>query len=197
MAHISRRSFHARLRPFRNATVALGLVVLALLAPACTESRSSSDNGVASLGGSSDETSGASGTGQKPFEEAGLDYAECMRTNGIDMPDPEPGGGFDINGTKEQDFSEDEFRDADVKCRHFLEDARPPQLSEQEQQQLEEDALAFARCMRDHGIDLPDPWFAEDGSVAIEIGEPGSDLSPDDPDFRAAQRACEDQIAPH
>ena len=86
MAHISRRSFHARLRPFHNATVALGLVVLALLAPACTESRSSSDNGVASLGGSSDETSGASGTGQKPFEEAGLDYAECMRTNGIDMP---------------------------------------------------------------------------------------------------------------
>jgi hypothetical protein len=43
--------------------------------------------------------------------------------------------------------------------------------------------LAFARCMRQHGIDMPDP--KPDGRVDA----PGID--PDDPKFKAAEQACQ------
>jgi hypothetical protein len=45
--------------------------------------------------------------------------------------------------------------------------------------------LAFAECMREHGIDFPDPQF--DGG-AVMVGGPGID--PEDPEFQAAQEAC-------
>jgi hypothetical protein len=42
--------------------------------------------------------------------------------------------------------------------------------------------LAYARCMRQHGVDMPDP--KPDGSVDTRR------VSPDDPKFKAAERAC-------
>jgi hypothetical protein len=49
--------------------------------------------------------------------------------------------------------------------------------------------LAYAQCMRDHGIsDFPDPQ--PDGGIAIQAG-PGSDLDPDNPQFKAADDACQ------
>jgi hypothetical protein len=48
--------------------------------------------------------------------------------------------------------------------------------------------LAFSQCMRAHGIkDFPDPDSS--GRIGIQAG-PGSDLSPDNPTFQAAQDAC-------
>jgi hypothetical protein len=42
--------------------------------------------------------------------------------------------------------------------------------------------LAFARCLRQHGIDIPDP--TPDGRVDLR------DIDPDDPKVKAAERAC-------
>jgi hypothetical protein len=44
--------------------------------------------------------------------------------------------------------------------------------------------LAFARCMRQHGINIPDP--KPDGRVDMR----GSGVDRDDPKFKAAERAC-------
>jgi hypothetical protein len=53
---------------------------------------------------------------------------------------------------------------------------------------LREAQLAYARCMRDHGIsDFPDP--EPGGGIAIQ-GEPGSDLDPNNPRFQEADEAC-------
>ena len=41
----------------------------------------------------------------------------------------------------------------------------PP--SEEEQEKMQEQALEFSKCMREHGIDMPDPQFSEDGGVTI------------------------------
>ena len=52
--------------------------------------------------------------------------------------------------------------------------------------------LAYARCMRGHGIaDFPDPVTSggRHASIHIAIGQ-GSDLNPDAPAFEAAARAC-------
>ncbi len=46
--------------------------------------------------------------------------------------------------------------------------------------------LEYARCMRDEGVDMPDPDFSQGGGF---IGM-GGDVDPDDPDFRAADEVC-------
>jgi hypothetical protein len=45
-------------------------------------------------------------------------------------------------------------------------------------------ALVFTRCMRQHGINMADPQM--DGSLPNR----GSGVDPDDPKFKAAERAC-------
>jgi hypothetical protein len=56
----------------------------------------------------------------------------------------------------------------------------------------------FARCMREHGVDVPDPQTSEDGGVVF--GGPATDggerAGPgvDDEDFRAADEACREHL---
>jgi hypothetical protein len=52
--------------------------------------------------------------------------------------------------------------------------------------------LAYSRCMRGHGVsDFPDPTTPAGGGVAFSIDAgPGSDLSPNNPTFKAANQAC-------
>src|SRR6266536_123356 len=53
-------------------------------------------------------------------------------------------------------------------------------------------ALEFAKCMRQHGIDMPDPKFDANGRMSITVnGKAGASGGPDDPKFKAAQQACE------
>ncbi len=48
--------------------------------------------------------------------------------------------------------------------------------------------LGYAKCMRDHGIsDYPDPGAS--GGIPIRV-QPGSDLDPNNPQFKAAEQAC-------
>ncbi len=49
--------------------------------------------------------------------------------------------------------------------------------------------LAYAKCMRDNGVDVPDPQFSEDGGAMVRIG-PGTGLDPRSPKFQRAQKAC-------
>ena len=73
----------------------------------------------------------------------------------------------------------------------------PP--SEEDQKKMQEQALAFSKCMRDHGIDMPDPTFSADGGgLSVSIGgPPDSDPTNDGPlidfnskEFQDASEAC-------
>lgn len=59
----------------------------------------------------------------------------------------------------------------------------------------EELALEFTQCMRDEGVDLPDPTVNADGSV--DLFQPGaiSNIDPDDPAVANAVEVCGDLIA--
>ena len=133
-------------------------------------------------------------------QEAFLAYAQCMRDNGIDMPDPEiiedssgegsatSGIRIGVNGAGPD---KEAFRTADATCRKHLanvvDSAPNGGLSPEDEEKL----LAFARCMREHGIDMPDP---QNGGMIIneEDGDGGPRIDPNDPDFQAAQEACGD-----
>ena len=34
---------------------------------------------------------------------------------------------------------------------------------------LQDGALKFAQCMREHGVDMPDPQFSEDGAMTVSV----------------------------
>ncbi len=133
---------------------------------------------------------------QAKAEQAQLKFARCMRSHGVEMPDPKPGTGDGpslsrIGGPGKQDISPQVFERADAACRKYME-AAAPKMSPAQQAELRDQALRFAHCMRQHGIDMPDPEVSG-GGVRIKIrGGRGSSgaINPESPAFRDAQEAC-------
>jgi hypothetical protein len=171
---------------------------LALLASACGGD-SAEGAQVASLCGSStqaDTETTTTGTSEDP-QEILLDYSECMRKEGVDFPDPDfsggPGGGARILLGPNSDPDDPKFQAAQEKCEPILANLRQ-QFDPAEQEERQEAALAFAKCMREHGIDMPDPDLSGDGPSRRREGGPFGDsgVDPDDPDFRAAQEECQE-----
>ena len=133
-----------------------------------------------------------------------LDYTSCMRDNGIDMPDPEfasaPGGvitkqvaGRGEEGGPAFDPTNQAFKDADAECGPLLRDAIGTiDIDPEQQAEMREQALAFSQCMRDHGVDFPDPVFDDNGGISVSIGsdDGATGPSPDDPEVEAAMEEC-------
>jgi hypothetical protein len=147
-------------------------------------------NGVASLSGANKPTATttAKPSSKQDAMQAALAFARCMRQHGINLPDPQ----FNGNGIS-QDFAarrgskgpnDPKFKAAQQACNKYLPNGgQPTKPNLQEQQQM----LAFARCMRQHGIDVPDPGAS--GGIEVK-GRPGS-VNPDSPKFKAAEQACQ------
>lgn len=175
------------------------VAALGLLLAACGGRESS--EGIASLEEAAAEgsTTTALAASTDP-EQAMLDYTQCMRDHGVDMPDPEmgPGGGafgFTITGEIGEtpgDGEMQQMQGANEACNYLLEgmvqEFEMPDMSE-----MQDEMLAFSQCMRDHGIDYPDPEFTEDGGITMSIG-PGDEggIDPGAPGFQEAQEACQE-----
>lgn len=164
----------------RRLLLAVPALLLALgAAAACGDDRS--DDGVATAGG----------TGENQAEltdaEQTQAFVDCMREQGIDLPDPDPNGEGGLADLRDLDIPREELRPALDACRDYLdiggEGGRP--LDQETLDQLGE----FAQCMRDNGVDVPDP----DPNQGLQLGE--ADIDPDDPEFQAAIEACEDFLA--
>lgn len=174
------------------AAVALGTTVLALAgAAAC--GRSPAGNGIASAGGTRSATPHP--TTSVDRVEQGREFAQCMRDHGVDMPDPQTadggsgdGGGLRITVTGGPNSNADAAMEA---CKDKLPNGGvPPSMSPEQQEQLRQ----FAQCMRDHGVDMPDPDPNSGGLRISQSGGPQGGMGPDDPTFKAAQDACKDKL---
>ncbi len=103
------------------------------------------------------------------FEEGVLEFAQCMREQGINFPDPT----FDIDGNPQFDNleieNEEEFENAFENCEDILRNALPEQfdLDPEVEAALVDASLEFSQCMRDQGIDFPDPKPGEFGFFAF------------------------------
>ena len=103
------------------------------------------------------------------FEEGVLEFAQCMREEGINFPDPT----FDIDGNPQFDNLEienaEEFERAFENCEDILRNALPEQfdLDPEVEAALVDASLEFSQCMRDQGIDFPDPKPGEFGFFAF------------------------------
>jgi hypothetical protein len=220
-------------------TTTLAALALAGLLAACGSDGSGdgSSDDVASV---SDDDSNEQAQGDEDdTEQELLDWVECMRDEGIDIPDPTrnadgnlviDGNGIHIGpGESEGSTSSGNGDDGDEPSidPDKMDAAQevcgeppglgPSDISEEDQQAMEEDALAFAECMRDEGIeDFPDPDFSDMGpggepqrqrSESDGEGGEGDDnqderlvLGPfgeidlDDPEVAAAFEACQDLL---
>lgn len=151
---------------------------------------------VAACGEDTPTGSGASG-GRGPDAEtrkAMLDHAKCMRENGVDMPDPkfEEGGRVtQTMGGPGKNIDPQEVEAAEKECKKYTDKIKPPEMSEADREEFRKRALEHSKCMREHGIDMPDPTFDENGGAQVRLGGPGGEgIRPDDPKFKEAQKAC-------
>lgn len=182
----------------RSLVVTLGV---ALVLTACS-ANAAAPSGVATLESANpaSEASAEPSASLDP-EAAALAFAECMREHGIDMPDPEVNGeggvGIAVGG---EPGNEEEMQAAMEACEHFLEDAAG------ERRELDPEMLDrmvdFAACMREHGIDMPDPQV-DGGRVTIRGNSSSDDdgegpqtrgdffgADPESPEFQEAEEAC-------
>lgn len=209
-------------RPWRSARVlAAGVAVLVLaggLAVTLGGGDDDSPDGVATVEGSdgADGNDGSSGnsSSERPsdseMQDAMLEYAQCMREHGVDMPDPEfseDGGGVIMRqeagssggpGGATGGPGDATWEAAQEACASIMEDARgsvtPP--SPEEIAEMQDQLVAMAECMRARGYDMPDPTVGGDGRVNIEMrgapGEGGPSGAGDD-QFQEDQQACNEQ----
>jgi hypothetical protein len=222
----------------KRGTSVLAVLALAGLLAACGGDDDSGGDVASVSGDDADEQ--AQGDDQADAEAELLDWVECMRDEGIDIPDPTrdadgnlvidgPGfhlGGGESDGSTSNDNESDDGGDEPSIDPDEMDAAQevcgeppglgPSDISEEDQQAMEEDALAFAECMRDEGIeDFPDPDFSDEGPGGApqerssdgngsDGGGAGSDerlvLGPfgeidlDDPEVAAAFEACQDLL---
>ena len=164
----------------------IGLTVAALLAIGLLGTGCASGSagpGVASLGSAT-----ASGTSSPTgsVKDRALAYSQCMRAHGIaDFPDPNGDGDIRLEAHPGSDLDPNSarFKAAQQACK-----ALEPTPGPQDQAKQHAAALQYSKCMRDHGIkDFPDP--NPQGGIQISMS-PGSDLDPNSPLFKAADKAC-------
>jgi hypothetical protein len=166
--------------------------ILTVIRPLAAAAITASALALAACGG--DDAAGDNPSANRDkMRDAALDFARCMREHGIDMPDPKPGQGG-VQLTVPDGKSQDEVQAADSACRKYLDKVKPQAMSEEQQKEFRDKALAMARCMREHGVDMPDPTFGPNGQATIKIGGgkgASNGMRPDDPRFQKAQEACQ------
>ena len=166
-------------RPSIHALTAIAAAILAGLA-------------LAACGGG-EESAGAGGSGatdagdRAKLERAALEHAECMRREGVDVPDPKPGeGGIVLSGPPAGGDPGGQARAAG-RCVRYLREVPPPKLSDEQKTEMRDAGLKHARCMRAQGVDFPDPTFDEHGAMSVELGD---GFDPGDPRVRQAEQKC-------
>ncbi|MFI0371251.1 hypothetical protein ACH35V_25590 [Actinomadura sp. 1N219] len=98
-----------------------------------------------------------------------MKFAQCMRENGVDVPDP---GSVDEKSMRlGKGTDRKKLQAALEKCQSWLKaggkfpDLKDPKVRDQ--------YVKFAQCMREHGVDVPDP--GPDGQIAIPTASAGRD----------------------
>jgi hypothetical protein len=133
----------------------------------------------------------STGNEQAKMRKALLDYSRCMRENGIDMPDPKFEGNrvTQRTGGPGNPVNPDKMKAAEKACAKYRDAVKPPEMSPEKAAEFKKGALANARCMRDHGIEMPDPTFNEDGGAEMRLGR---GINPESAKFKKAAEACQD-----
>lgn len=157
-------------RIIRTAAAPCLAAALALLATAC----SGSDTGAKDSGSASEE-------GKKA--DQAFEHRKCLREQGLDVPEPKPGEegvGLTIGG---DGMSKEKMEKAFKAC---ADKAGGSGFGKEPTQADKDRALAYAKCMRENGFNMPDPKFDGSAQQALPIPQ-GAEKQK----FEKAMKACE------
>ncbi|MFG1700486.1 hypothetical protein [Nonomuraea sp. NPDC049309] len=132
---------------------------------------------VASVTGAGAQAAAEAEPSEDPKEKA-LKFAQCMRENGIDVPDPDSSGRFTMRFDK--NTPREKVEAAQEACKQWAPSGDGKRGGDGK---VAERLRKLAQCMRDNGVEsYPDP---EGGMMRItpEVAE--------DPDFEAAKKKCQ------
>jgi hypothetical protein len=171
---------------------AIALTVLLGLSAACGSDDGDSDADLPDAAGASTEATTDDDDDEPDLspEDALLEFAQCMREQGVDMPDPEPGGGIRMNGG---DLPESQMEAAHEACQKWMDMAEPEDRGQEMSEEEKQSFLDMAACMRDRGYNVPDPVF-DGGRVTqkVEKGD-GDRPGPEDPGFQKDMDECHEE----
>lgn len=169
----------------RSWTAITGLAAALVLLTACGGDDDDS-GGVASVSESDSESAGDSSDDAVTEEEA-LAYAQCMRDEGIDIPDPT----VDEDGEVHWELAEGRVpgeMDPEAMEQAMEVCGQPPGVDREGQlnEEATQDAmLEYAQCMRDNGYeDFPDPQLGDNQA------SPFPEIDRESPEFEQANEAC-------
>jgi hypothetical protein len=178
--------------------VALGLLLLLVLG-AC--SAGAAPSGVASLVDPS-ASPDASPTASVDPEAAMQAFSACMREHGVNVQFSSVGddaGGPVTSTDKGSDKGDEgrpidkgEFAAAEKACKHLLPKGGTDGPAGEIDPEFQDKMLEFAKCMREHGVDMPDPQFGTGGNVTIGGPDDGNGPrnDPKSKTFQDAEAAC-------
>jgi hypothetical protein len=157
------------------ALAALGAIAASLMLAAC---------------GGSSPSSTSSAAKEQQAEVKFADFAKCLREHGIEAETATgPGGeghGLRIKGAG----GPAKMEAAQKACKKYQPEPQKLNLSPQEKVERAEAVEKFAKCMREHGVEVH--ASSSEGRVSIQIGgKPGVGPNPGSPAFQKAQSSCQ------
>jgi hypothetical protein len=159
-------------------TLGRSIVILAL----CGTLAACGSSGEAESSSSPAGSSSSAGGGDQDAGRVRL--TQCLRENGVDVPDnagPGSGGG-------PGDIDRDKLQEAmNGPCKKYQTEA-VGNISEEDRQEMQDSFQKFSQCMRDNGVDVPD--------IGSGDGPPagGGGIDQDDPDVQAAAKKCQGEL---
>jgi hypothetical protein len=129
---------------------------------------------------------GSSASAHSKAYDKALAFVQCMQTHGMPtFPDPSSNGTISDSGAN---VSSPEVLSAANACKTLL-PAGALQLTEAQKQELLDNALKKAVCMRAHGIsNYPDPSAQGNGIPRVSLK--GTGIDSNSPFFLSAAKAC-------
>jgi hypothetical protein len=143
---------------------------------------------LAACGGSSPSSTSAAAKEQQA-EVKNADFAKCLREHGIQAT-ASSGPGGEGNAIRVHGGGRGTMEAAQQACKKYQPEPQKLDLSAQQKVERAEAVEKFAKCMREHGIEVH--ASSSEGHVSVQIhGTPGAGPNPESPAFQKAQSSCQ------
>jgi hypothetical protein len=160
----------------------LSVAALSALSLTACSDKNAANTGVASGGGTPASSASASGgNAQMNGQDAQLKFAQCMRENGVNIPDPQPGQPLRMT---DPNASQAKMEAATKKCQPLLQAGGGGPINPNDPA-VQDAMVKFTQCMRAHGVNIPDP--GPGGQMQIPNGVAQDKL-------QQAQQACQQYL---
>ncbi|MFE4329843.1 hypothetical protein ACFRQM_10360 [Streptomyces sp. NPDC056831] len=158
-----------------------GVAAACLIAAVVLSATACSGDGGGNGNGNGTKSGGSASDTKKTDEDQALEHRKCLREQGLNVAEPKPGDDVRAMTIDGGGKSKQEMEKAFKACQDKAVGGGVKKMTQADKDKM----LAFARCMRKNGIDMPDPKF--DGGMAQAPAMQQKDMKK----FEKANAACE------